>query len=507
MIVSICRGFVRHFVFLYFHSSLIISRRSTVVSSFTLQARTTISIRKSVTTRSSNAINPFPSAHDLEGETETEPTLIDNRPHAARATRPRPARRVNHAFKYLYRHVALEEGDEGNGEDEGIGALPFLMKYGNLTEAQVLKMNETFPPLLTLNVKRHLHPKLLFLQRTLGIITPTLLLSIPPSYFGARLERIVAPRHAFFVHHQLHHNLDLPRFLHVCSSSSHIFAAYCNTLSKEQQHHSTPHSTTITALQVEAWDVIFQRGLMSACRKEGASSWTAQHHHDSQGLVALLLSHGAHPYERDSSGATLLHWACGSGNVDAVPSLLQYLPVNVTVERDGATPLHWAAAGAHAKAFGTGGHLDVCQYLLLHHDDEASSSLVEQRTKDGNSVLMWAAWSGTLSVVQWLVQEHGADAFVKNRNGCTVAHWAASGGSLETCRYLKDVVGVDFTEPNHGGNTPLTHAVAFGRVEVVAWLQSEGNHVDDAKATELARDFVKWTNGDEQRTKVLSLFD
>ena len=55
---------------------------------------------------------------------------------------------------------------------------------------------------------------------------------------------------------------------------------------------------------------------------------------------------------------------------------------------------------------------------------------------------MWAAWSGTLLVVKWLIQNQ-ANAIEENRNGCTVAHWAASGGSLETCRYLGEVVALD----------------------------------------------------------------
>jgi ankyrin repeat protein len=416
-----------------------------------------------------------------------ETGFVDNRPHAARATSPRQARRVNHAFKHLYRHLELDPGDEA------ISAVPFLIKYANLTEEQITTLNATFPPLLTLDVKRHLFPKLLFLQRTLRC---TSVASIPPSYFGSRLERIVAPRHAFMVkqglleHHALSADGNFQRFLMACRTPQ-AFAAFCNGLA----------DVNVTTIQVEAWDMVFQRGLLSACRMDVTSSWTMEYANNDH-LEELLISHGANPLEQ-SRGATLLHWACGSGNLDAVKCLLPYIHVNFELDRDGAIPMHWAAAGANVRGFGVGGHADVCQFLLTQVDD--AKAAVNHVTKDGNSVLMWAAWSGTLPVVKWLIRNR-ADALVTNRNGCTVAHWAASGGSLETCRYLKDVVGLDFTSPNYGGNTPLTHAVAFGRVEIVDWLRREVEEQDNIPtALELAQDFVQWTEGDETRKQVLSL--
>ena len=423
-----------------------------------------------------------------------EESEVDTRPSAARAAFPRQARRVNHGFKYLYRHVALEAGDED------ITAIHFLVKYANLTEEQVLILSSTFPPLLTLDVKRHLHPKLLFLQRTLGIHS---VMSISPAYFGSRLERIVAPRHAFMVKHGLvssanyfQQNDHLQQFLVACKSPQ-AFTVYCNRMFNDTNKF-------IETAHVEAWDIVFQRGLLSACRKEDDTSWTTQYtsRNDTSCLVQLLLSHGANPLETDSRGATLLHWACGSGNLDAVKCLVPYIDIDCKAERDHGTPLHWAVAGANAREFGIGGHLDVCQYLLEHSTDPKKT--VNQVTKDGNSVLMWAAWAGSLTIVKWLIRNR-ADPQGSNRNGCTVSHWAASGGCLETCGYLKDVVGLDFTAPNHGGNTPLTHAVAFGRVDVVKWLRQEMKD-DDLTALELAQDFVLWTDGEGTRKQVLSLF-
>jgi ankyrin repeat protein len=134
---------------------------------------------------------------------------------------------------------------------------------------------------------------------------------------------------------------------------------------------------------------------------------------------------------------------------------------------------------------------------------------VNRLTYDGNSALMWAAWSGTLETVKLLVRST-ADTTVANRNGCTVAHWAASGGNLKVCMYLSNTANVDFSVPNYGGNTPLSHAVAFGRTDVVQWLLkllSEADN-DEMMAYSLAQDFVQWTKGDDaQRKQVLQLFE
>lgn len=242
-------------------------------------------------------------------------------------------------------------------------------------------------------------------------------------------------------------------------------------------------------------------------------------------VVALLIQHGANPRARDNRGATLLHWACGTGHWEAVRYLLPYHSVWTKATRDGATPLHWAAAGTSAREFGVGGHVEICQNLLSSLLDGKEQRLLDGNlgcrrsateyvnclTHDGNSALMWAAWSGTLETVKFLVRSK-ADTTVTNRNGCTVAHWASSGGNVDVCQYLHAIAKVDFSAPNFGGNTPLTHAVAFGRTDVIEWmlpvLSDPENGADETLAYSLAQDFVQWTLGDDvQRRKVLQLFE
>jgi hypothetical protein len=356
-------------------------------------------------------------------------------------------------------------------------SLEFLVQYGGYTEEQVCQMNITFPPLLELDIRRHLWPKLRFLEETIGIGKNQTTL-IPAQYFGARLERIIAPRHAFLVYHNLPHGRQLFQetvygkilwhdFLVSCRRTKQ-FCTLCNSWRQLDQPR-------VSAQEIEAFDTLFQRGLMAAARDELCqrnNTWPLQHVNITCGeLISLLVQHGANPVERDTRGVSLLHWAAGSGNLGAVQELLPHFQDGIftEAERDGATPFHWAVAGAKAREFGCGGHPEVCRYFLEQLDRKGVRRLVNKLTKDGNSILMWAAWSGTLEVVKLLIRNR-ADPTICNRNGCTVSHWAASGGNLQVCQYLAQTVGVDFTEPNYGGNTPLTHAVAFGRADVVEWL-------------------------------------
>jgi ankyrin repeat protein len=471
-----------------------------------------------------------------------DPLLVeDTRPHDHRATEVRTARRLNLPYKYLYRHSIDDKNDKHSINLNNCTSRDYLMQAGGYTCHQIDELVTRFPPLLALDVQRHLMPKMRFLKETMLGMQPTsseqyllpedVRQTLPPHYYGARLERTLAPRHAFLVYFNLPHGQDLllqsnigatrwQEFLRSCSNTKQ-FTALCNQWAQEEGA-----SVVVTAKQVEAFDFLFGRGLMAAARDDLCrpnNTWPLDYVNISSAeLIQLLVQHGANPSERDKRGVSLLHWAAGAGNLGGVQALLSYVEQGVWVKavRDSATPLHWAAAGGNARNFGIGGHKDVAAFLLEHVFENCSHEQVQssprrrrdyvcQLTKDGNSALMWAAWSGTLETVKFLIRNR-ADPSVANRNGCTVAHWATSGGNVEVCRYLADTVGADFSLPNNRGNTPLTHAVAFGRLEVVEWLRREIVTQDDdgGVAAGMAWDFVRWADGqDENRQQVLNLFE
>mmetsp|Transcript_17841 Transcript_17841/g.20612 ORF Transcript_17841/g.20612 Transcript_17841/m.20612 type:complete len:568 (-) Transcript_17841:88-1791(-) len=466
----------------------------------------------------------------------------DNRPHEQRAQLKRTARRMNHSFMHLYRHDdSLLDGQKNASSSRSLSlncAKTYMTEYGGYDEHTLEKMAKDFPPLLDLDVIRHLRPKLRFLKYTLGAKDDEQIKAVPPQYFGSRYERVIAPRHAFLMAEGLPHGnflLDddaalFKEFLISCRRLK-SFCALCNqwkrkyhdnyadkvysSISDTSTGRRIDENTEITPDDIVAFDSLFVRGLLAASR--GDMDPQQQHlkfYNITAGhMVYLLTAHGADTLNTDVRGISLMHWAAGSGQLDALKELICARPggidevVKITAQRDGATILHWAAAGAKAKEFGCGGHINVCQYLMKNCGGPSKEKeMVNTLTKDGNSVLMWAAWSGSLDIVKLMIR-HRADTSVSNRNGCTVAHWSASGGNLEICKYLYHTMDVDFNVPNNAGNTPLSHAVAYQRAEVVKWLREEICVEDiNSVAQNLALDFVEWDETNNDRKKVLDLF-
>mmetsp|Transcript_45978 Transcript_45978/g.92792 ORF Transcript_45978/g.92792 Transcript_45978/m.92792 type:complete len:342 (+) Transcript_45978:38-1063(+) len=210
-------------------------------------------------------------------------------------------------------------------------------------------------------------------------------------------------------------------------------------------------------------------------------------------MVNLLVQHGAnpnpagHPARGLKHGQTsLLHWACGCGNLDAARALAALPPFSTTSQgaqlsqlRDasGATLLHWAAAGVRAHAFGSGGHPEVCAWLLESGVDANAA------TSNGNTVLMWSVWGGNQRTAALLVGA-GADPLATNANRCGVSHWAAGGsGGAALCSWLRGECKVNFRLRNGEFNLPLTKAVAHKRYDVVNWLLE-----DDSESVQVGED-------------------
>ena len=542
---------------------------------------------------------------------------IEQIPHEQRISNTRKARRLNHPFQYLYRHVdpsfrddvwngntisitdevydcyrSIFDIDDINNESQeqfnstfaqipmdiqtSLLAIQYLNIHGGYSFREIQQMYARFPPLLEIDVIRHLRPKMRFLKDCLGgiassddqVLDSQLKDILPASFFGSRLERTIAPRHAFLVHVGLPSGKALwdgtyqPSNSRKGSAESLLeqflrdhrkpkqFAAMCNNWKSMYKSNT---NLPITSEQIIAFDKLFQRGILSAARDDiqlgnngNSPSLLQTANVTSAQLVKYLIVHGANPYETDVRGASLFHWCAGSGNLDGLKELVdgcdrldlriqarggsndKTSPQNPGVHaallwkasRDDATPFHWAAAGTGPKEFGIGGSIEVCNYLLdlcKEYPIISQRKLIDSLTRDDNSILMWAAWSRSLDIVKLLVRNRAETTTKSNRNGCTVAHWACSGGDLSVCQYLHKMANVDFTVENHAGNTPLSHSVAYARYDIAKWLKEDLNVEDTGNnAQRLATDFISWADEglgliseeeETERRSVYSLFN
>ena len=320
-------------------------------------------------------------------------------------------------FKHLFRH----------NEDISIDcwlrcAEPreFLLSCG-YTDDEIDEMARDFPQLLELDVHGHLAPKVRFIVKTLGggegdlvwaeeeefvtaqqqheedeecdiadigsphkmRVSNVAKSSIPPEFFGSRLEQHVGPRHAYLELYGLPSGQQLlsangkrmKQFLQVCSKPPPEFAmlamrwaADSQRLMKGRSSGALAGSAAHTSERVDNFVEAFRRGLPAVAKNEYRNLHSMLG--STPGRIAeLLISHGANYLEPDRH-ASLLHWACGTGNLDVAKAMLEAQSVanedatspkaeviiNSQNAKDEATPLHWAACGVDfSSGFGRGG--------------------------------------------------------------------------------------------------------------------------------------------------------
>ncbi|XHG01919.1 hypothetical protein AWENTII_005288 [Aspergillus wentii] len=211
-------------------------------------------------------------------------------------------------------------------------------------------------------------------------------------------------------------------------------------------------------------------------------------------MVEYLLSKGANPDLRDSSGRTCLHYAVDRGSLGMCQALLKH-GANANVrDESGQTPIH--------GVFRLANHLAVAQLLLDHQadvnvqnnkgwtplhcaniaDNVEGARLLLSRGADINQVetpfgitaLHLAVFKGNLGMVQLLVNR-GADVNMRDESQQNPVFTAVSKDQAEILSYLLSVykakgLNLDclYTK-NTSGNTPL-HLAAMSSSPIAARL-------------------------------------
>ena len=148
--------------------------------------------------------------------------------------------------------------------------------------------------------------------------------------------------------------------------------------------------------------------------------------HNAEMVLTLLRHPGLDPNSPvDHSCSTVLHLAAGRGDANIVQALMSALPViNVNAAaacRD--TPLHRAAYF---------GQLDTLRMLATRVDD------INQRNKEGLSVMHFVAGSGNMEAVKFLQQLPGIDPLVTSDIGQYPSDIAQQSGHADVARVLQE---------------------------------------------------------------------
>jgi HAD superfamily phosphatase (TIGR01681 family) len=164
--------------------------------------------------------------------------------------------------------------------------------------------------------------------------------------------------------------------------------------------------------------------------------------------------------------------ACAAGDLPTLQRLAAsagWQPA-FAADKHGNTALMWAAGS---------GHLEVVRWLL-----ESMGVAVDSANKDGRTALMWSCKNCHREVVRYLLAEGSADVTLRMKDDSNAFDWAVLGGDEPTMEMLAAHPKVDIAALNKFGCAAVQWAAAAGNVSTCRWLQAKGidlSHVNTAR--------------------------
>ncbi|XP_009459257.1 PREDICTED: espin [Nipponia nippon] len=172
------------------------------------------------------------------------------------------------------------------------------------------------------------------------------------------------------------------------------------------------------------------------------------------------------PQDTDNSGATILHLAARFGHHEVIDWLLPFqgvpaqpwAPVGINPPRPAAQPQ--PSHGSHSVPVVSA---PVCT--------------LSAQTKTGATPLYLACQEGHLEIIQYLVQDCGADPHARAHDGMTPLHAAAQMGHNTVIVWLMSFTTVSLSERDAEGATAMHFAASRGHAKVLSWLLLHGGEI------------------------------
>jgi len=233
-----------------------------------------------------------------------------------------------------------------------------------------------------------------------------------------------------------------------------------------------------------------QKADVNATLPDGATALHWAVNSDDLQTVGLLIQAGANVKAKDRYGFTPLYFACTNGSAAVIGKLLDA----------GADPNAADAGGETALMTATrSGSIDAVKALLQHGADVKTKDGVTQQT-----ALMWAVRSNFSAAVQILL-EYGAEINARTRTGKTPAPRppGAGGGSHGVGIVRSGWPEQGFQGETPGGMTPLLYAARDGRTGIVRVLLAAKADVQQADVNGITPLLMAITNNHLDTAKLL----
>ena len=131
------------------------------------------------------------------------------------------------------------------------------------------------------------------------------------------------------------------------------------------------------------------------------------------------------------------------------------------LDSNGSSVLHWAAGS---------GRLNFVIYLIEECKCSPNFGQQGKRSFLGRTPLHWAARNGRLNIVQYLVTICNVDIDATTSDGTTAFCWASWQGHLDIMKFLHDNGCNIHSTNNFGCNSVLWSAQGAGSCEIMSWL-------------------------------------
>ena len=162
--------------------------------------------------------------------------------------------------------------------------------------------------------------------------------------------------------------------------------------------------------------------------------------------------------ETTNTGQSLLHLAACSGSTLLVKALEEY-DISCTLNSKGMSPVHNAAWS---------GSTSVLSYIISEYNLNANDT-----DTDGRIPLVYSCWSGSITSVKYLINNHNSDPCITDNDGMTCLHHSCRNGHINVTQYLIEVLHCDIDKTDKEGLTLVHHAASSGNFDLVQYLITE----------------------------------